>query len=345
MSNPILIEVTRGPLTESCHRGAIAVVDASGKVRAAIGDTGKRIFPRSAVKALQALPLVESGAADRYGFGNAELALACSSHNGEPRHVETAAAMLAKAGRSETDLECGVQIPSSSAAAEGLVRAGLAPGQLHNNCSGKHSGFICLACHRGLDPRGYVSPDHPAQREITATLEEMTGVRLGPEVRGIDGCSIPTHAIPIGRLAHAFARFVTGEGLSPKRAEAARRLREACMAEPFMVAGTDRFCTDVMAALPGRVFVKTGAEGVFCAALPELGLGVALKCDDGATRASETMMAAVIEAFVPMSEAERERLGARLSPPLLSRRGARVGAVRPVAGLVESLREGTALSS
>ena len=179
MSNPILIEVTRGPLVESVHRGAVAVVDASGRTRAAIGDIGQRIFPRSAVKALQALPLVESGAADRYGFGKAELALACSSHNGEPRHVETAAAMLAKAGRGEVDLECGAQIPSSSAAAEALVRAGREPNQLHNNCSGKHSGFICLACHRGLDPKGYVLPDHPAMREITATLAAMTGVTSG----------------------------------------------------------------------------------------------------------------------------------------------------------------------
>ncbi len=345
MSNPILIEVTRGALVESVHRGAIAVVDARGNARAAIGDIGQRVFPRSAVKALQALPLVESGAADRYGFGNAELALACSSHNGEPRHVETAAAMLAKAGRSEADLECGAQIPSSRTAAEALVRAGREPGPIHNNCSGKHAGFICLACHRGYDPKGYVQPDHPAMREITATLSEMTGTSLGPEVRGIDGCSIPTYAIPIDRLALAFARFITGEGLSPERARAARRLSQACMAEPFMVAGTERYCTDVMAALPGRVFVKTGAEGVYCAALPELGLGVALKCDDGGTRAAETMMAAVIDALVPMSPAERKRLADRLSPPVFSRRGALVGTVRPVSGLVESLRQDRPLTS
>ncbi len=344
MTNPVLVEVTRGPLVESVHRGAIAVVDAKGAVRAAVGDIAQRVFPRSAVKALQALPLVESGAADRYGFGNAELALACSSHNGEPRHVETAAAMLAKAGRGEADLECGCQVPASRAAADALVRAGVAPGQLHNNCSGKHAGFICLACHRGLDPKGYVTPDHPAQRAITAVLEAMTGVSLGPDVRGVDGCSIPAYAIPIDKLAFAFARFITGEGLSPERAAAARRLSQACMAEPFMVAGTNRFCTDVMAALPARVFVKTGAEGVFCAAFPELGLGVALKCDDGETRAAETVMAAVIDAFIPMSAAERNRLAPRLLPPVVSRRGVTVGAIRPVARLVESLREGRPLA-
>lgn len=344
MSNPILVEVTRGGLVESFHRGAVVVVDAAGGRRIALGDVERPVFPRSAVKALQALPLVESGAADRYGFGDAELALACSSHNGEPRHVETAAAMLAKAGRGEADLECGCQVPSSPAAAEALVRAGREPNQLHNNCSGKHAGFICVACHRGLDPKGYVLPDHAVQRAITATLAEMTGTDLGPDVRGVDGCSIPTYAIPLDRLALAFARFITGEGLPPERAHAARRLAAACMAEPFMVAGSGRFCTDAMTALRGRVFVKTGAEGVFCAALPELGLGVALKCDDGSSRASETMMAAVIDALVPMSVAERERLAERLSPSLQNRRGITVGAIRPVTGLVESLREGTAPS-
>ncbi len=345
MNNPILVEVTRGALVESFHRGAIAVVDARGNRRAAIGDIGRRVFPRSAVKALQALPLVESGAADRYGFGMQELALACASHSGEPRHVAIATAMLAKAGRGEADLECGSHLPAFRGAAEALIRSGTQPNQLHNNCSGKHSGFICLACHRGFDPKGYVTPDHPAMREITATLEAMTGVSLGPDVRGVDGCSIPTYAIPIDKLALAFARFITGEGLSPERAAAARRLATACMAEPWMVAGTERFCTDVMTALPGRVFVKTGAEGVFCAALPELGLGVALKCDDGEARASETVMAAVIDALVPMSEGERERLAGRLSPPVVSRRGAKVGAIRPVAGLVESLRQGRPLTN
>ena len=344
MSNPILVEVTRGSLVESFHRGAIAVVDAGGNARAAIGDIGRRVFPRSAVKALQALPLVESGAADRYGFGNIELALACASHSGEARHVETAARMLARAGRSEADLECGCHRPSWLAAADALVREGREPSPLHNNCSGKHSGFVCLSCHRGFDPKGYVAPDHPAMREITATLEAMTGVALGPDVRAVDGCSIPTYAIPIDKLALAFARFITGEGLSAERAAAAHRLATACMAEPYMVAGSGRFCTDVMTALPGRVFVKTGAEGVFCAALPELGLGVALKCDDGESRASETVMAAVIDAFVPMSEGERERLAGRLSPAILSRRGATVGAIRPVAGLVESIRQGRPLS-
>ncbi len=340
MTNPVLVEVTRDPLVESSHRGAIVVIDASGRHVASIGDVATAIFPRSAVKALQALALVESGAADRYGFGPTELALACASHNGEPRHVEGVAKMLAAAGRTAGDLACGPQAPSNRDAADALVRAGITPAAIHNNCSGKHAGFICLACHLGIDPKGYVRPDHPVQREVTAVLAAMTDTPLGDDVRGVDGCSIPTYAVPLERLALAHARFVTGEGLPPARADAARRLREACMAEPFMVAGTGRFCTDAMTLFPGRLYVKTGAEGVFCAAFPESGLGVALKCDDGAPRASETMMAAVIAAFLPMSDDERARFAARLTPPVVNRAGNKVGEARAVAGLAELLRRG-----
>jgi L-asparaginase II len=344
VTNPVLVEVTRGPLVESRHRGAIVVVDASGKRRAAIGDVEQAIFPRSAVKALQALPLVESGAADRYGFGTTELALACSSHNGEPRHVATVLTMLAAAGRGEADLECGAQIPSDRTAADALVREGKRPSALHNNCSGKHAGFICFACHTGIDVKGYVAPDHPVQREIAATMEAMTGARLTPDVRGVDGCSIPTWAIPLDKLALALARLVTGEGLSPARTAAAHRLVAACAAEPFMVAGTGRLETDALSIFGQRLFIKGGAEGVCCAGFPDLGLGVALKCDDGAGRAADTLAAAVIDGFLPMSDAERAAFADWLTPAIMTRRGVRVGEVRPVAGLVRAIRDGGAVS-
>jgi L-asparaginase II len=252
--------------------------------------------------------------------------------------------MLAAAGRSAADLACGPQVPGNRAAADALVRAGRLPSAIHNNCSGKHAGFVCTACHLGIDPTGYVAPDHPVQREIAATISALTGTALDASNRGIDGCSIPTWAIPLDRLALAFARLVTGEGMSAGRASAARRLVNACLAEPFMVAGTDRFCTDAMTRFGRRVFVKTGAEGVFCAAFPESGLGVALKCDDGATRAAETAMAAVIEALLPMSEAERAGFAERLAPPIRSRLGAVVGQTRPADGLVAALREGRAIN-
>ncbi|MBN8996544.1 MAG: asparaginase [Rhizobiales bacterium] len=330
MADPVLVEVTRGGIVESRHRGAVAVVDASGGVVAAIGDIDQVVFPRSTVKAIQALPLVESGAADRYGFGPAELALACSSHNGEPRHVATAQKMLAAAGRSAADLECGPQVPSSESAAAALFRAGERPGPIHNNCSGKHAGFICFACHEGIDPRGYVRPDHPVQRSVTAALADVTGTALDERNRGIDGCSIPTYAIPLKNLARGFARFVTGEGLAEKRAAAARRLVAASAAEPWMIGGTGRFVTEVLEKLGGTVFAKDGAEGTFCAAFREVGLGMAVKCDDGAGRAADVILGAVIEAFVaPGAELSRR--------PVKSRRGEVVGEVRAVHNLKEML--------
>ncbi len=336
MIDPTLVEVTRGRYVESRHTGAIVVVDTEGTRRVAVGDVERRVFPRSAVKSIQALPLVESGAADRYGFGNAELALACSSHNAEPRHVATALRMLAAAGRGEGDLACGGHEPMDKASADALVRAGKKPGRIHDNCSGKHSGMICFACGTGLDPQGYERPDHAAQRQISAALTEVTGADLGEPA--VDGCSVPAYAIPLDKLALAFARITTGEGLSLSRAEAARRLIEAVTAEPFMVAGTGRFDTEALTLFGRRLFIKSGAEGVFCAAFPDLGLGVAIKCDDGAQRGPETVMAAVIEAFLPPTEAERTAFAHRLRPPIDNRAGAVVGEVRPVPELAAMLR-------
>jgi len=310
MTNPVLVDVHRGAAIESMHRGALAIVDADGAALVALGDIDRPIFPRSAVKVLQALPLVASGAADRLGLGDAELALACASHGGEPRHAETAAAMLAKAGLDVDALECGTHWPYLDSAVRDLVAAGRGPNALNNNCSGKHAGFVCLACALHDGPglrgwlRGYVEPDHPVMREVTAALQASTGADLATAPRGTDGCSIPTYAIPLRALALAFARVGTGTGLTPDHARAATRLRAAVAAAPYMVAGTGRFDTRVMERLGARVFCKVGAEGVYCAALPGRGLGVAIKVDDGTTRAAEVAMASVIEALVALDATE-----------------------------------------
>lgn len=334
MANPVLVEVLRGAVVESAHRGAVAVVDADGKTVLDIGNTAHPVFPRSAVKAIQALPLVESGAADAYGFGNRELALACSSHSGEPQHVELAAAMLAKAGLDASALECGSHWPSNHHASIQLARAGGEPNPLHNNCSGKHAGFICTCCHSDIDQRGYVASGHRMQEMIKEAMEAVTGAAHGTSHCGTDGCSIPTYAVPLRSFAAGFAKMAAGNGLSPERAKAAKRLIEACMAEPFLVAGTDRIDTKLMQAAPGRVFVKVGAEGVFCAALPELGLGIALKCDDGAERAAGVMIAAVLAKLLHADAELAVKLVEFANPPVESRLGARVGLLRPTAALV-----------
>jgi L-asparaginase II len=336
--NPILIEVLRGGAVESRHAGALAIVDASGTVHTALGDIERPVFPRSAVKLLQALPLVASGAADAFGLTNEELALACASHSGEPAHVATAAGVLAKLGLDAGALECGTQWPSREPVLRAMAARGEAATPLHNNCSGKHGGFVCLAClmarNAGAEPaefaRGYVAAEHPVMREVSAALSAATGVDVEQAPRGIDGCSIPTFALPLRSLALAFARAGTGQGLPAGHARAARRLREAVAAAPFMVGGTDRFDTRVMQAFGEQLFCKIGAEGVYCAALPGLGLGVALKIDDGAARAAEAAMAAVAQALL---KTEDELLGGYSHLVLRNWRGTEVGALRPAASL------------
>ena len=298
----------------------------------AVGDIAAPVFPRSAIKALQAIALVESGAADRYGFGDEDLALACASHSGEPAHIAGVARMLAKTGLDVSALRCGAHWPISQSAAYALARTDT-PSALHNNCSGKHAGFLCLACAMGADTAEYFRPQHPVQREVRAVLENFTGAVLGEDVCAIDGCSVPTWAMPLQNLAHGFAKFATGHGLAPARAAAAARLRQACAAKPWFVAGTGRFCTEIMELFGERAFVKTGAEGVYCGALPRLGLGIAIKCDDGAARAAQAVMAATIARFLPLDAAERAALAPLMQPVLRNWNGFEVGAIRVTAAI------------
>jgi len=345
-AHPVLVEVLRGGIVESMHRGALAIVDADGSVHSALGDIERPVFPRSAVKVLQALPLVASGAADALGLTDEELALACASHGGEPMHTRVAAAMLAKAGLDVQALECGTHWPYHDGSIKALAAAGATPSALNNNCSGKHAGFVCLGCHlaggRGAardhvrdHVRDYVQPDHPVMREVGAALAATTGYDLEHTARGVDGCSIPTYAIPLRHLAHAFAKVATGNGLSAEHARAARRLRQAVARAPQMVAGSGRMDSRIAALLGERVFCKVGAEGVYCAALPERGLGIAIKMDDGNNaRACEVVMAALIEAFVALDERTEAPVLRQLSDaPLVNWNGIEVGRLRAVPAL------------
>ena len=329
MANPSVVEATRGERIESAHRGAGAVVDAGGRVVLAFGDAERAVYPRSAVKALQALPLIESGAADRLGLSDNEIALACASHSGSEAHVAAVRAMLAKAGYDEGALECGAHWPLGETEARALARSGRTPTALHNNCSGKHAGFICGACAMGVDPRGYVAPDHAVQREVTAAIEAMTSARLSEEMRGVDGCSIPTYAVPLLALARGFARLGTGDGLPPERGRAVARIRACVAAHPLTVAGRGRFDTEMMSLTGARVFLKSGAEAAICAALPEAGLGLAVKADDGAGRAAQVMIAALIRRFGGFDEETNARLARFVSPRLINWNGVEVGRLRP----------------
>lgn len=329
--NPIIAEVTRGGIVESRHTGAYAVVDKDGRLVASAGDIQNPIFPRSAIKAFQCLPLVESGAAAHFGFTDEDIALACASHNGEAAHVRVAGGMLAKAGMNETSYECGAHWPYELGAQHDMLRRDEEPRAIHNNCSGKHAGMLALARHLKAPAEGYTRIDHPVQRGVAKVMSELCDIDIDAQPHGIDGCSVPTWAVPLRNLALGFARFGSGAGMNTPRAAACRRIIEAVRAHPFMVAGSNRFCTRLMEKVP-RAFVKTGAEGVFCGAIPHAGLGIALKCDDGAHRASETAMAALMASLPVWTEAERQALLTFAATDLSNWRKIHVGDVHAAIG-------------
>ncbi|VAV90565.1 Hypothetical protein of L-Asparaginase type 2-like superfamily [hydrothermal vent metagenome] len=322
--NPVLVEVVRGDVIESRHRGAYAIVDKTGKVIASAGDIATPIYPRSAIKALQALPLVESGAAEHFNLSDAEIALACSSHNGERTHVDGARAVLEKAGGNETELACGSQWPSDDYK---LLLSGGKPSDIYNNCSGKHAGMLAYAHHMGFDPKDYWKINHPVQQAVAQTISEVCDYDLSKADWAFDGCSLPNWTMPLENLALGFSRFASGKTLSPARKAAAEKIITAVRAHPFMVAGTKRFCTKLMQAVP-RAFVKTGAEGVFCACIPHADIGIALKCDDGAPRASEPATAAILASLDVWSNKERQTLKGFSQVTITNRRNIKTGHIR-----------------
>ncbi len=331
-ANPVLIEVTRGAAVESRHRGAFVVVDASGKIVRSAGDPHMPVYPRSAVKPLQAIPLIETGAADKFGLTHRELALACASHKGEPAHVDAVNAWLARIGLSPAALACGIQAPRTAAAAKQAILAGRPLTGATHNCSGKHTGFLtaCVAC--GDNPSGYIEPHHPAQKRVTRALEEMTGCDLSAVPMGRDGCGIPTYHMPLHGLATGMARLADPSKLPAARADAAKRLLNAMAAEPFYVNGTGGFATEAMTAVPS-VRVKGGAEGVYAAILPGLGLGMALKIDDGAARAAESAAAHILRGLGCFNAAQEQELQSFLSPVITTDTGRDTGTIRPTDAL------------
>jgi L-asparaginase II len=295
MANPILVEVTRGDRVESIHRGAIAIVDAKGGLVASLGDVDSLVYPRSALKPIQALPLLESGAAEAFGLGDEEVALACASHSGEPMHTTRVAAWLGRIGLGEPDLACGPHSVRYEPEWVSMVRRGEKPTRIHNNCSGKHSGFLTVARHWDIATRGYEHVEHPVQQAVATALRELAEVTSLPY--GIDGCAAPNFMLSLRAFALALAKLAAPEAHIPARSRAVERILRAMTAHPELVAGTGRACTILMRAAQGKAAVKTGAEGVYAGIVPGLGLGIALKADDGAGRAAETIMAAILDAL------------------------------------------------
>ena len=329
MTNPVLVEVTRGDLVESVHRGAIAIADASGALTLALGDVAAPVYSRSSLKPMQAIPLVESGAAEAFGLGDEEIALACASHSGEPMHTERVEIWLRRIGLSESDLACGAHPSRFEPVAEAMIRARLAPTRIFNNCSGKHTGFLTVARHWDVATKGYEHVDHPVQVAVAAALKDLTGAR---ELKfGIDGCAAPNVATSLAEFATAAARMAAPGALPAPRGAATARIIGAMIRYPELMSGTGRACATLIRACEGQAAVKTGAEGFFGAWIPAMGLGVAIKIDDGAGRASETAMAGVLDQLGLLGSDPRAR--ALLCAPVLNTRGAIVGERHPSAAL------------
>jgi L-asparaginase II len=334
--NPVLVELTRGEIMESVHRGALAIADGDGKVVFALGNVEAVVYPRSSLKPIQAIPLIESGAADAFGLSGEHIALACASHSGEPMHTMRVAEWLGRLELSERDLACGPHPVRYEPVWQEMIRRGEKPGRIHNNCSGKHTGFLTLARHWRIATSGYERHDHPVQQAVSAALGEMSGISA-PLPWGIDGCAAPNFALPLSAFARAMARLAHPATLPDVRAQATGRILAAMMAYPELVAGTGRTCTILMRGARAPFVVKAGAEGVYAAIIPQRGLAIALKIDDGAGRASETAVAAVLDALGLLGEDRSSR--EILCAPILNTRNAVVGERRPAAALLESLKQ------
>ncbi len=324
-----MVEIIRGPVAESLHSGHAVICDHNGAIIESWGDPEAVVLPRSSAKMIQALPLLSSGAARAAGLSPERLALACASHEGAPLHAQKVCAWLSDAGFAEKDLLCGPQPSRDKALRFEMIRDGRAPGRVLNNCSGKHTGFLTLARHLKAGP-DYVSPVHPVQLACRAAFEEVTA-EDSPGF-GIDGCSAPNFATTMRGMARAMAFFATADTRSDAQSQAAADLVAAMIAHPELVAGEGRACTLLMRAAREPVAIKTGAEGYFVAILPNRGLGIALKIVDGATRASDCAIAALL-VRLGVLEAGHPDVARFLNPPVRNWDGLVTGEIRPVAGL------------
>lgn len=273
----------RGTLVDQIHRGHIVVSDRSGKILWYWGDPARPIFARSAAKPIQAIPVVESGAADAFGVTRDELAVICASHNGEPVHIRTVTHILEKAGLAPDALRCGAEYPMYVPAEDALKKAGVPRQPIYCDCSGKHAGMLITACHLGGPLDCYEQPEHPVQRRITATILDICGSPANELTTAIDGCGVPVHALPLYRFAQGYANMSLPDRFSSQRAEAIRRITGAMTDCPYLVAGAERICTYLMERFGDRLFCKSGASAFYAIGLKDRGIGIAVKLEDGAS--------------------------------------------------------------
>jgi len=326
-SNPVLVDIYRNKVVESRHRGSAIVVNSKGETVLAIGDTQRKIYPRSSLKLFQAIPLLESGAADRFELSEAEIALACASHSAESFHTDTVLCWLDRLGLDQNDLECGLDWPGSDVVKHQMVASGQSPTRVHQNCSGKHSGMLTLARHFGVETNGYCSHQHSTQKAWMNTLSELIDIDVAAQDWERDGCGLPAVCLPMERVAYGCALFADPLIVGDDRGQAMSRIVSAVQAHPEMVAGTGRCCTAVIQETKGAVVVKTGAEGVYAGIVPEFGLGLTLKIDDGATRASEVALGALLKKLGAIDSRLYEQLGVYFEPKIFNTQSRATGKI------------------
>jgi L-asparaginase II len=335
----VLVEQTRGPLVENFYRGDVAVVDATGRLLYATGDADKVTFWRSSAKPIQAMPVVLSGAAERFGFGSQHLAIFSASHNGEEIHTRTVMEALSKAGLTTDWLQCGTHPPFDRETAEAIEAAGQQPKSVHNNCSGKHSGMLSMAKHMGLPLENYMEPDSELQQLILANVADVTGVPADDIAIGVDGCGVPVFGLPVRNMAYAFARLADPSYMPKGKEEAGRRFRDAMIEHPYLVAGRKRICTELMALPGGRFVAKSGAEGVYCvgvlpSAVPAAlgatgGIGIAVKIEDGHERARHIAVVEAMRQLGLLTEGDLASLKRYSGMTITNVAGRVVGEMRP----------------
>ncbi|MFN8591784.1 MAG: asparaginase [Thermomicrobiales bacterium] len=333
----VIAETTRGGIVESIHHGIVVVVDTRGETVASAGDPDRVVFFRSSAKPFQAIPVITSGAADRFALSPAELALCCASHEGSPDHQRQVAAMLGKLGLTPDALQCGCPLPGDAQEAARIVRGEIPRSPLHCDCSGKHTGMLATIVHEGLSRHDYLDPGHPLQQRILGVMSEVMRVPRERIVLGTDGCSLPTFGAPMRAFATAFAALAAPEqvpsGAGRDYAPALNRLREAMIAHPENVAGHGQVVTDMMDLGQGRIVVKSGAEGLICLGVPERGLGIAIRVLDGSFRTHAVLAVAALEQLGILDAATREAILARHSPELRNHNRRLVGTISPAFNL------------
>lgn len=306
--NPVLVDVLRGETRESFHRGVVCIVDENGNTIAGLGDISQICYPRSTMKLFQHIPLLTSGALEAFDINLEELAIMCGSHNGEEVHVQMANAILDKAGLSKNALQCGAQMPERNKDRVELYRNNLRPQALHNNCSGKHAGFLLYCHYKGYDLNTYLDPEHPLQKEIKAVCADIYEYNIDEMQMGIDGCSAPVYAVPVYNQALAYKNLISKNPALTQYHAAFELIVEACSKYPYMLAGDQRYCTELIQAASSRVIGKTGADGVYCLGLKDRNWGIAIKIDDGKMGPQYTVMQTILTQLGVLTEAESKHL-------------------------------------